>query len=669
MSLTTFLHSHDDIPSKMSSTRHNLPWVDRSIRRVIRRKKRLYKKARKSGSPATWNKFKSLRRSIDRKIKKAHKNYIHDVIGGSLKSENSKPFWNYIKTKSQEVFGISTLSTQGRTVSLAADKAEALNDQFCSVFTNENTNDMPTLQTKNIPDIDKLVITMNGVQKLLADIQPKKAMGPDQIPAKILKSCSESLAPVFQKIFQKSIDIGSLPQDWRKANIVPIYKKGDRTNPANYRPVSLTSIPCKLLEHIIHHHIMEHLDLHRVLTNRQHGFRRGRSCDTQLAGLIDDLAKILDAKSQADLVILDFSKAFDTVPHQRLLSKLKNIGINNSLLEWIKIFLTTRLQKVLLDGETSTESQVTSGVPQGTVLGPLLFLIYINDLPDAVSSDVRLFADDCIMYKEIKTAKDQDALQNGIDSLCKWEKSWQMSFNSTKCYTMHVTHKTNILTRDYNMNGNVLETVKHHPYLGVEISNDLSWAQHIKQTSNKANKMLGLLRRNIHSCSKDVKDIAYKTLVRSKLEYCGGIWDPYYENNKSTMEKVQRRAARFVMNNYKKRESVTNMLSDLNWETLEERRTKLRLIAIYKEAHGITPSNIKIKINKGVNTRSSSGNYIITEPPFKKKCYQYSMYPRTIREWNFLPPDVQATPDLLAFKTSLDSINIQELVQKAHFGN
>ena len=185
--------------------------------------------------------------------------------------------------------------------------------------------------------------------------------------------------------------------------------------------------------------------------------QRGRSCDTQLAGLIDDLAKILDAKSQVDLVILDFSKAFDTVPHQRLLCKLKNIGINNSLLKWIKIFLTTRHQKVILDGKSLAESQVTSGVPQGTVLGPLLFLIYINDLPDAVSSDVRLFADDCIMYKEIKSAKDQDALQKDIDSLCKWEKSWQMSFNSTKCYTMHVTHKTNILTRDYNMNGKVLE--------------------------------------------------------------------------------------------------------------------------------------------------------------------------------------------------------------------
>ena len=152
---------------------------------------------------------------------------------------------------------------------------------------------------------------------------------------------------------------------------------------------------------------MNHLDNHQVLTNNQHGFRRGRSCETQLAGLVDDLAKIFDRKSQANMVILDFSKAFDTVPHQRLLCKLNNVGIYNGLLAWIKIFLTNRHQRVLLGGESSSESSVTSGVPQGTVLGPLLFLIYINDLPDAVSSHTRLFADDCIMYREIKSPQDK----------------------------------------------------------------------------------------------------------------------------------------------------------------------------------------------------------------------------------------------------------------------
>lgn len=658
-----------NVPSKMSSTRYNLPWVDQTIRRAIRRKQRLYNKARKSGSPDDWLKFKTTRRSIDRGIKKAHNRYINEVIGGSLRSENTKPFWNYIKSTRQEVFGISTLSSKGRVVSFAQDKAEVLNQQFSSVFTKEDLQNIPQINSNSIPDLQKLIIDQKGVEKLLTDIQPKKASGPDQIPAKVLKSCASSLAPILQKIFQKSVDTAELPDEWRKANVIPIYKKGDRQNPANYRPVSLTSIPCKLLEHIIHRHIMDHIDKYKVLSNHQHGFRQGRSCDSQLSGLIEDLAKTLDNRSQVDLVILDFSKAFDTVPHQRLLRKLKNVGINNSLLSWIEHFLTSRHQRVQLEGAFSQESPVTSGVPQGTVLGPLLFLLYINDLPDSVSSKVRLFADDCILYREICRPEDSKLLQRDIDSLCQWEKTWQMAFNPTKCHTMHVTHKSKPLTFDYNMNGISLQTVDHHPYLGVEISKNLDWACHIKIITNKANKMLGLLKRNIYSCSQSVKETAYKTLVRPRLEYCSAIWDPYHANSKASLEKIQRRAARFVLHDYRRKSSVTNMLNQLQWDTLEDRRTKLRLTTIFKEVHNIIPSNVtpQSNIDGSVTTRNRTGPYLLEMPPFNKICYQYSFYPKSIREWNLLPSDTRSITDINIFKDTLAKLDIKNHANRAHF--
>ena len=254
---------------------------------------------------------------------------------------------------------------------------------------------------------------------------------------------------------------------------------------------------------------MDHIDFHQVLTNHQHGFRRGRSCETQLSGLVDDLARSLDSKGQTDLIVLDFSKAFDKVPHKRLLYKINQVGIDGSLLKWIEIFLTKRHQRILLEGETSIQTSVTSGVPQGTVMGPLLFLLYINDIPNAISSKVRLFADDAILYREIKSPEDSLSLQKDLDALCEWGKTWQMSFNTTKCHIMHVSHKTKPLLSEYHMGSHSLLAVDHHPYLGVELSKNLSWATHISKVSNKANRTLGLLRRNLHACSTSVKENAY----------------------------------------------------------------------------------------------------------------------------------------------------------------
>ena len=281
---------------------------------------------------------------------------------------------------------------------------------------------------------------------------------------------------------------------------------------------------------------MRYLENCKVLNNEQHGFRRGRSCEAQLALSVNDLAKVLDRQSQADVVIMDFSKAFDLVPHQRLHSKLCHYGITWKLHNWIQKILTKRTQQVVLEGVSSSSITVTSGVPQGTVLGPLHFILYLNDLSEGISSQVRLLADDCILYQEINTLSDCQDLQNDTNTLCNCESKWQMKFSIDKCYIMHVTHKRNPLLITYNMNGRPIEATASHTYLGIGINNKLSWAEHIGNTVSKANKVLGLLRRNLYSCSPFVNETSYMSLVRPRLEYCSSIWDPCQQEYENKLE-------------------------------------------------------------------------------------------------------------------------------------
>ena len=244
------------------------------------------------------------------------------------------------------------------------------------------------------------------------------------------------LAPILQNIFQLSVDSSQVPEAWKNANVTAIYKKGSRAEAANYRPISLTSVASKLLEHIIHSHVMKHLEKHNILTDSQHGFRAKRSTETQLIRTIHDISKSLDKKEIVDMAILDFTKAFDKVPHKRLIHKLNYNGITGSIATWIETFLTGRTQQVVVNGATSSSTIVTSGVPQGTVLGPQLFLLYINDLPDNLSTSVRLFADDCILYTPIRTQNDFSLLQNDLLKLQKRQDTWLMKFNPDKCYTI-----------------------------------------------------------------------------------------------------------------------------------------------------------------------------------------------------------------------------------------
>ena len=300
----------------------------------------------------------------------------------------------------------------GSLISEPKGKAAVLSDQFQSVFTRENRSDVPDLNFNNhTSPMPAISFTTSGIETLLSDIDPNKAQGPDKIAPFILKSCATEIAPILQVIFKQSLNLGILPSDWLSSNVCPVFKKGNRNDPSNYRPISLTAPCCKIMEHIIFHSIMDHAKCNNILIDNQHGFRSGFSCETQLILLVEDISYAMDNGFQTDVILLDFSKAFDTVPHLRLLKKLEHYKIDSLVMNWIRSWLTQRTQSVVVNGFSSPPVSVLSGVPQGTVLGPLMFLLYINDIANGISSSIRLLADDCILYQTIKSKNDSAILQ------------------------------------------------------------------------------------------------------------------------------------------------------------------------------------------------------------------------------------------------------------------
>ena len=252
---------------------------------------------------------------------------------------------------------------------------------------------------------------------------------------------------------------GVVPEDWRQARVVPIFKKGSRSKASNYRPVSLTSVPCKVMESLIRDAVLSHVNNKKLLSSEQHGFTSGRSCMTNLLVTLEDITRSLDEGLGVDIIYLDYSKAFDTVPHKRLISKLRAYGINEKVINWIQKFLSNRRQQVAVRGETSSWAEVLSGVPQGSVLGPILFVLYINDLPEIVTSSVKLFADDTKLYNQITRGNSEggDRIQADLQTLEGWSNTWLLKFNASKCKCMHMGYDNP--SRSYTLDGETIQAV------------------------------------------------------------------------------------------------------------------------------------------------------------------------------------------------------------------
>ena len=317
-----------------------------------------------------------------------------------------------------------------------------LHDYFLSVFTKEIQDTIPAgeevFQGEDDEKLRDIVTTRQVVEKEIEKIKKNKSPGPDQIYIGVLKECKEALSGPLTSMFRKSVDTGYVPRLWKEANVTPIFKKGDKSITANYRPISLTSVVGKMLESIIARNIRDHLERHRLINDSQNGFTPGKSFPTNLWSFYNKIFEAVDQDEDYDVVYLDFSKAFDKVPHKRLLRKVAAHGIDGKLLKWISAWLSGRKQRVQINGKKSDWGCVTSGVPQGSVLGPLLFIIYINDLDSGISSEVSKFADDTKVGKIIRTDQDARELQGDLDRFYDMARKWQMEFNIGKCSVLCV---------------------------------------------------------------------------------------------------------------------------------------------------------------------------------------------------------------------------------------
>ena len=552
--------------------------------------------------------------------------------------KNPKEFWSYVReTRGKQSTVLHLIDENGEVITDAHDKANIINQHFKKCFTVDDgcVNTFPSRVTSIM---NKLELNEEGIRNLLSQVDSKKSPGPEGVPAFVISKLANELSPLLLAFFSKSLEECTVPASWKIANVTPVPKKGRKTKPDDFRPISLTSIFCKVLEHIICSYLMRFLSENAAITPSQHGFRKGRSCESQLALLNHDIMQAADEGFRTDAIFLDFRKAFDTVPRPKLIQKLKAYGINDQITQWIVSFLTCRSQRVVLDGVYSDEIDVTSGVPQGSVIGPILFLIYINDIVDNVKSNVRLFADDTLIYRKIQTTEDSSILQRDLDVISKWCKDWQLGLNIDKCVAMSMTRSPirHSSQSPYRISGAVLEFVSQYKYLGVSFSSNLSFRTHIRDIVGSADRTLRLCNRILRGSQTSVKEVAYLSLVRPLLEFCCETWNPHEKGLILELERVQRRAARFVKGDYRFDSSVSEMIKSLGWNSLEDRRLDCRHKLFEKFLSSDLHDEIRDIVIPAISERDLRDQ---TSKKFREilartDSYYWSLFPDSIRRQN-----------------------------------
>ena len=635
------------IPKKSIKSGRQPVWFTGKIKALIRDKKRKWDAYKRTGDSTDYEEYRRITRKLKREIRSARRE-VEERLASDAK-KNPKAFYRYASGRCQQSIG-PLMNEKRELIASDKDMASILNEFFASVFTVESDS-APTLEEVTSARIEDISITEEMIENMIGKLKVGKATGPDGIPARVIKETAREISVPLRIIFDSSFSRGEVPKDWRRANVVPIFKKGEKSNPGNYRPVSLTSIPGKIMESILRDHLLDFLEGNALIRDSQHGFRRRRNCLTNLLEFYDWATEERDKGNPVDIVYLDFAKAFDTVPHKRLRVKLEAHGIQGRTSEWISSWLAGREQRVMINGEASKEVGVASGVPQGSVLGPLLFLVYINDLDLGVEGKISKFADDTKIGFTIRGEADRARAERDLSLLDEWSKKWLMRFNKSKCKVLHVGRNNG---RSLDTFGDVkLDEANGERDLGVSIDEDLKFSSHAQATVAKCNRILGYIRRSVASRTSRVILPLYAALIRPQLEYCIQFWRPTNKGDLLALEGVQRRATRMIKEvrglSYEKRLEVLRLYS------LERRLRRGDLIQAFKIIKGI--DNVECgRFFQFDDSKRTRGNRLkLRKPQVRLRSRQEFFTCRVVNAWNALDDEVVAAPSVTIFKKKLDA--------------
>ena len=626
----------------------------------------MFSRAQRTNNPSDIEKHQDKRREAKIAWKEAESKFYSD-IENKLQNypNNSRNYWQIIKSvvcnkKSEAIPCIvdgDSIATSNK------EKAEILNSFFAAQSTMPPAppdHQLPPFRYLTNDPLYSVQTSPHEVFKILTHLKTNKACGPDLISNKILNECAISLSEPLADLFNKSFNQGKFPQSWKHANVTPIHKKGDRQSKSNYRPISLLCNISKVQERIVYNRLYEHCTKHNLLTDKNSGFKPFDSTINRLIHLTHQIYNGIDMKKDTLIVFLDISKAFDRVWHPGLLHKLREFGITGTLYDWLVSYLSDRNQKVVIGGEESTTLKTNAGVPQGSILGPLLFLIFINDIIQVVKNPIFLFADDASLLNIFNNLNEAIAsINEDLQNLSQWALIWRVTFNAIKTVFMIISMR--LQNQNHNptlfLNGVPLKQVKQECYLGMVLASNMSWKEHIHRSTAKASKKIGILYNMKDKLSRSAKTVYYTSFIRPLLEYGSAVFDNCTAFESHSLERVQRRAAVLCTGAFRRTSSIL-LLNEVGWNTLTNRRKDAKLILMFKIIKGLTPSYLTDLIPPQVQ---STTHYPLRNrthfrvPLARTQLNNNSFIPATLRQWNALDPDIRNSRTLPTFKTKIKS--------------